>query len=113
MAGVSLRFGVSAAVSVLAATSLAFHSIGAVPSKAKESWKTGYWVWAGDAPATATFTPQLLYVEAPGKRWPRNLPHANQYVIVQRLDPASPLTPAAAGVIADRYRAVVEDAGSG
>src|SRR5579863_6302329 len=79
MTGVSMRFGLLAAAGVLAFAGLASRSTHAIPAKLKEPWKTGYWVWAGDAPVAATFTPQILYVEAPATRWPRNLPQAEQY----------------------------------
>jgi hypothetical protein len=114
MTGVSIRFGLLAAVAgVLALAGLAFRSTNAIPSKTREPWKTGYWVWAGDAPVSAGFTPEIVYVEAPGTRWPRNLPRAGQYVVVQRIEPATPLTPAAAAAIAEHYRTLVADAGGG
>ena len=66
MTGVSIRFGLLAAVAgVLALAGPAFRSTNAILSKTRESWKTGYWVWAGDAPVSAEFTPEILYVEAP------------------------------------------------
>ena len=114
MTGVSMRFGLlTAAAGVLALAGLAFRSTNAIPSKTREPWKTGYWVWAGDAPASARFTPEILYVEAPATRWPRHLPRAEQYVIVQRIEPATPLTLVAAAAIAEHYRTLVADAGVG
>jgi uncharacterized protein DUF3142 len=114
MTGVSIRLGLlAAAAGVLALAGLAFRSTNAIPSKTRESWKTGYWVWAGDAPVSAAFTPEILYVEAPATRWPRHLPQAEQYVVVHRIEPATPLTPAAAAAIAEHYRTLVADAGAG
>ena len=114
MTGVSLRFGLLATVvGILALASLAFRPTSTTPPKTRESWKTGYWVWAGETPVSADFTPQILYVEAPALRWPRSLPPAEQFVVVQRLEPATPLTTAAAVAIAARYRTLVADAGAG
>jgi hypothetical protein len=114
MTGVSIRLGLlAAAAAVLGLAGLAFRSTNAIPAKPGESWKTGYWVWAGDAPVSAEFTPEILYVEAPATRWPRHLPRAEQYVIVQRIEPATPLTPAAAAAIVEHYRTLVADAGAG
>jgi hypothetical protein len=114
MTGVSIRFGLLAAVAgVLALASVAHRSREAIPSKTREPWKTGYWVWAGDAPVSAEFTPEILYVDAPATRWPRQLPQARQYVIVQRIEPATPLTPVAAAAIVEHFRTLVADAGAG
>ena len=33
----------------------ALHSSRMAPMKAKEAWKTGYWIWAGEPPVTAGF----------------------------------------------------------
>jgi hypothetical protein len=101
------------AAGVLAIAGLAACSTRAIPPKTRETWKTGYWIWAGDAPVSAAFTPEILYVEAPARRWPRDLPPAEQYVVVQRIEPAAPLTPLAAIAIAEHYRALVADAGAG
>jgi Protein of unknown function (DUF3142) len=114
MAGMQFRFGpFAAAVAVIALAGFALRSPTSVPSNAKESWKTGYWVWAGEAPVSAQFAPELLYVEVSTPRWPRDLLQAQQYVIVQRIEPATPLTAATASAIAKRYRALVATAGAG
>ena len=112
MAGLPIRLSLLAA-GVLSVAGLALRPTDAVPSKPRESWKVGYWVWAGEAPASATFTPEVLYVEAPATRWPRNLPRAAQYVVVQRIESTTALTPALAAGIVQHYSAVVADAGAG
>src|SRR5580704_5990411 len=108
------RFGLlAAAAAALAVSSLALRSTDRRPSKTRETWKTGFWVWAGDAPVRAGFTPAILYVEAPGRSWQGNLPDAEQYVVVQRLEPATPLTHATASAIVEHHRALLANAGAG
>jgi hypothetical protein len=64
------RFGLlAAAAAALAVSGLALRSTDRSPSKTRETWKTGFWVWAGDAPVHAEFTPAILYVEAPGRSY--------------------------------------------
>jgi hypothetical protein len=96
---------------VLVISGVAFYSIRGVRSKAPEQWKTGYWIWAGEAPASSGFRPELLYVEAPGRHWPRDLPAADQYIVVRRIEPRSGLTDGAASSLAEDYKALVADAG--
>jgi hypothetical protein len=81
------------------------------PHKSPEPWRSGFWVWAGDAPATATFQPEILYVEASGDRWPQNLPAAREYRVVQRIEPSVHLSSNAAIAIAERYQTLTADAG--
>ena len=80
------------------------------PRKTPEPWRSGFWVWAGDAPARATFQPEILYVEASGNRWPRNLPAAQEYRVVQRIEPSVHLSSTAAVAIAERYQKLAADA---
>ena len=89
----------------------AFHSSRMGPMKAKEAWKTGYWIWAGEPPVTAGFEPEILYVDAPGSRWPRDLPEAAEYVIVRRMESSALLNDETASALAADYKAVIEDAG--
>ena len=60
MAGIQFRSGpFAAAAAVIALAGFALHSATSVPSNTKESWKTGYWVRAGEAPVSAQFAPEL------------------------------------------------------
>jgi hypothetical protein len=114
MSGASIRFGLFAATAAaLAVSGLALRSTDTIPSRTREAWKTGFWIWAGDAPVHAEFTPEILYVEAPGRHWPDNLPDAEQYVVVQRLEPATPLTHATASAIVEHHRTLLASSGAG
>jgi uncharacterized protein DUF3142 len=114
MTSASIRFGLLVlVVCVLPLSSIASRSTHAISSRPRQPWKTGYWVWAGESPASARFTPDILYVEVPARRWPHNLPPAAEYIVVQRIETATPLTSALTATITAHYDALVTDAGSG
>ena len=113
MTATSIRFWILVSTAgVLMAAVLALHSNNASPSKPKEPWKTGYWIWAGEPPASTGFESQILYVEAPGNRWPHDLPVSEQYVVVKRIEPGPELTSETASSLVESYNALTEDAGS-
>src|SRR5688572_2128085 len=73
-------------------------------------WKTGFWIWAGDAPPKpAAVKPDLLYVQVIGTRWPEGIPEASHYVLVRRLESATDITPPMARALADVYRRVLQN----
>src|ERR1700693_3241094 len=113
MTGASIRYGLLALV--LGFSGLAVRCsppAHVITPSAPPKWKTGYWVWAGEPLASARFMPDTVYVEAATRRWPRDLPAAAEYIVVHRMEPDAPLTPAAAMAIAERYDALLRDAGS-
>jgi Protein of unknown function (DUF3142) len=73
------------------------------PPRKPLSWKTGFWVWAGDTPVESNTKPDLLYVQVPGARWPDNVPEASQYVMVRRVESPSDITPQMAEALAAVY----------
>jgi len=101
----------SGALALIAAAAFALHSTPAVSPKTKQAWKTGFWLWAGEPPAPSDLRPDVLYVEALGRRWPRPLPGAGEYVVVRRVEPSQALTRRAAAGIAEDFATVVSDAG--
>jgi hypothetical protein len=72
-------------------------------------WKTGFWVWAGDAPAEATVKPDLLYVQVTGTRWPEGIPEASNYIVVRRLERETDITPQMAAALAAVYTGILEN----
>jgi len=112
MTAASTRAGILVSIAgVLMMAGLAFNSNNAIPAKAKDEWKTGYWIWAGEPPASTGFKAQILYVEATGSRWPDNLPDADQYIVVRRIEPGQELTTETASTLVENYKALTEDAG--
>src|SRR5262249_34862359 len=108
------RIGLSAVIVglVLVVLGLVFHSRHAIPDRAEKAWKIGYWVWAGETPMPAEFKPEILYVEVSGRRWPHNLPEADQYVVVRRIEPDALLTRETALSLVEQYKALAADAGA-
>jgi hypothetical protein len=104
------RFSAFACVIVI--TGFAWNSIRANRSSPAEPWKTGYWIWAGEPPASSRFKPEILYVEAPGRSWPHDLPAAGEYVVVRRIELSRALTEETASSLVEDYKALTEDAGS-
>ena len=102
------RLGVFVGIStvLLIGLVLALRSNARVTVKIPEPWKTGYWIWAGEAPMPASLKPQILYVQAQGTSWPGNLPDADEYVVVRRIDlqHGQELSRQAASKIAEDYR---------
>jgi hypothetical protein len=94
----------------LAVFFLAFHASSAARPRAAEDWKTGFWIWAGEPPVAAGIKADILYVETPGRRWPRDLPDADEYVVVRRIDPSTALTEHTAAALANDFAALIEDA---
>jgi hypothetical protein len=82
------------------------------PPKQKAPWKIGFWIWSGAAPATASIKPDILYVQAQGRDWPRKLPDAEEYMAVRRIEPNFELTKAAAAALAQDFKALTQSAGS-
>ena len=48
-------------------------------------------------------------MEAPGRRWPRDLPDARAYFVVRRIEPGQRLTTEAARAIAGHYTSLIAD----
>src|SRR5580765_3541112 len=90
---------------------LAWKSHSAVPAREKDAWKTGYWLWAGQSAAPATYHADVLYVQTRAGRWPADLPRAERYIVVRRIEPSDrgPARLAALALIED-YKALVADA---
>jgi hypothetical protein len=112
MTVVSVRSGVLTAFAAILAT-IGFTACNLPnrhPPETLEAWRTGFWVWAGDVPAASTFDPEILYVEAASARWPRNLPAAQEYRVVQRIEPSVQLSSTVAAAIAERYLKLAADA---
>jgi len=103
--------GIGALIALLAAFALA-PSQANTPDKSLKSWQTGFWVWAGESPALAKRKPQVLYVQAQGRTWPRELPAADEYFVVRRIERDTPLTKTAAIAVTEDFEALVADAGS-
>jgi hypothetical protein len=94
-------------LALIAAVALPFHSKPAPTPKTKQAWKTGFWLWAGEPPAASELKPEVLYVEARGPRWPKELPPADEYVVARRIEPPEALTRQLAGTLAEDYRALL------
>jgi len=82
-----------------------------VPAREKDAWKTGYWLWAGQPASSANYRPDVLYVQTKGRRWPADLPRADRYIVVRRIEPSDrgPTRRAALALLED-YKALVADA---
>jgi hypothetical protein len=77
-----------------------------------QQWKLGYWIWAGDKPVSWRGRPQILYVQVAGNQWPRELPEAESYIAVRRIEPAQELSSELAKHVAEDYRALGRKAGA-
>jgi hypothetical protein len=80
------------------------------PDRARLQWKNAYWVWQGGAPLRVADRVPLLYVQVQGSRWPANLPPADEYVIVARLEPTLGLDDERASRILENYKAILASA---
>jgi len=96
---------------VVSGAGLACGARSAGPAREKEAWKIGYWLWAGQSPALAKYHPDVLYVQTRGRRWPADLPGAERYIVVRRIEPSDRgLTRLAALALIEDYNALVADA---
>ncbi len=85
-----------------------------VPKKTGQptlKWQNAYWVWQGDAPLYVTDRLPLLYVQVQATRWPASLPEADEYVVVNRLEPTTELDDDLAARILQGYKALLISAG--
>src|SRR6266545_2095586 len=82
-------------------------SVAPRPHPPLPEWKNAYWVWRGEAPFRKADRSPLLYVQVQGSRWPTDLPEADEYVIVNRLEPTSALDDDVASQIIQNYKAVL------
>ena len=113
MTATPIRAAISfSTLGVLTMAVLALHWNNASPPKLREPWKTGFWIWAGEQPASTGFEAQIVYVEAPGNQWPHDLPVADQYIVVKRIEPGPELTSETASSLVESYKALTENAGN-
>ena len=96
---------------VVSGACLTWGSDAASPARAKDAWKIGCWLSAGSPPASAEYQPDVLYVQTRGHRWPADVPRAERYVVVRRIEFSDRgLTRLAALALIEDYKALVGDA---
>src|SRR4051812_44018718 len=98
---------------LLTATGFIVNSKNTITPKPFETWKTGYWIWAGETPARSAFRPEVVYVQTQGDIWPRDVPRADEYIAVRRFEIGVELSRETASQIARDFERLRAQAGAG
>src|SRR5437773_4829361 len=90
---------------------LGFNSSSNISQKQIQPWKIGYWIWAGEPAAFAAQKTNILYVQVQGAHWPQDLPAADEYIVVHRIESNTELTWQAASKLVKDYDALRQEGG--
>jgi hypothetical protein len=81
-----------------------------IPEKPTQPWKDAFWLWEGEGPRLSPHKPALLYVQVQGSRLPVELPEADEYIVVKRLEPSDEFSAESAGKVARSYKDLLDSA---